>query len=141
MEKRKLMFNFTTGLGVSFGVPQGAPTSPLLSIMSLRHFLQQVPSVSYADDPIFYSDEDFKIRGMKKYGIVIHPEKSGWVKKEGKWRKKLTYLGLTYDPYRQVLYKKSKNGLPSITLDTKKVIRLLRAFKCKGIDYKHKANN
>jgi len=141
LEQRKRMFNFTTGLGVSFGVPQGAPTSPLLSITSLRHFLLQVPSVSYADDPIFYNNEDFKIRGMKKYGIVIHPGKSGWVKREGQWLKKLTYLGLTYDPYRQILYKKSKSDLPSITLSIKDVIRLLEAFKCKGIDYRHKENN
>jgi len=59
------------------GVPQGAPTSPFLSILTLKDFLTQVPSVSYADDPIFYSDKDFEIKDDKENGIEINQEKSG----------------------------------------------------------------
>lgn len=51
------------------GLPQGSPTSPLLSISVLPMFLSEqrnieggeVMSISYADDPIFYSDAPFQI--------------------------------------------------------------------------------
>jgi len=65
-----------TGLGVSHGVPQGAPTSPLLSNLSLRFFLSQQPSVSYADDPIFFGERKFEIAGDPYYNITIHEGKS-----------------------------------------------------------------
>jgi len=44
------------------GVPQGSPTSPILSILLLSNFLKQQLSTSYADDPVFYSDKDFEIK-------------------------------------------------------------------------------
>jgi len=59
------------------GVPQGAPTSPFLSIIALKPFLLQQRSVSYADDPIFFGDEYFEIKDFPKGGIVLHPDKSG----------------------------------------------------------------
>jgi len=80
------------------GVPQGLPTSPLLSIITLKNFLTQVRSVSYADDPIFYDDKDFSITDEPDNGIVINKDKSGWVKRNGEWLKPLKFLGLTYHP-------------------------------------------
>lgn len=80
------------------GFPQGAPTSPLASICILGDFLTQAPSVSYADDPIFYGNQEFKIRDNPADGIILHPEKSGWVKKAGQWIKPLKFLGLVYNP-------------------------------------------
>jgi len=59
------------------GVPQGAPTSPFLSILILKKFLTQQRSVSYADDPVFFGDQEFKIYDYPAEGITIHPEKSG----------------------------------------------------------------
>jgi len=59
------------------GVPQGAPTSPFLSILTLKKFLSQQRSVSYADDPVFFGDQEFTIRDFPSEGIVLHPEKSG----------------------------------------------------------------
>jgi hypothetical protein len=59
------------------GLPQGAPTSPLLSILTLNEFLQQQGSISYADDPIFYGDQVFKIKELPLDGIVLNQEKSG----------------------------------------------------------------
>lgn len=59
------------------GVAQGSPTSPLLSILCLRKFLTQAKSVSYADDPLFYGDEDFQIEDFKHLGLEIAQEKSG----------------------------------------------------------------
>lgn len=79
------------------GVPQGAPTSPILSILILDQFLQQQPSVSYADDPIFFGDKPFTITDDPEKGIEISKEKSGWVRWEGEWMKPLKYLGIEYD--------------------------------------------
>lgn len=63
------------------GVVQGFSTSPFLAILILKGFLTQgapkVKSVSYADDPIFYSDEDFEIKGVPLRGIEINESKSG----------------------------------------------------------------
>lgn len=80
------------------GVPQGAPTSPFLSILILKDFLTQVPSISYADDPIFYSDKDFTIKEDTEKGIILNNEKSSWVKRDGKWLKPLKFLGLILNP-------------------------------------------
>jgi len=93
-----------------FGVPQGAPTSPLISILTLKSFLSQSTSVSYADDPVFYSDGAFEIKDEPSEGIVIHEGKSGWVKEEGKWNRDLKYLGLRYDPLKDSLFGNTRKG-------------------------------
>jgi hypothetical protein len=61
------------------GVNQGTPTSPLLSTLTLREFLRQpgINSVCYADDPVFWSNSEFKVRDIPQRGILLHPEKSG----------------------------------------------------------------
>lgn len=79
------------------GVPQGAPTSPLLSILALKEFLSQQESVSYADDGIFFGDRPFEIKDDTENGIILNKEKSHWVKFEGRWLKPLKFLGLEYD--------------------------------------------
>jgi len=56
------------------GVPQGAPTSPLLSILIIKDFLKQVPSISFADDPIFYSRRPFQIKDDPAIGVETHKE-------------------------------------------------------------------
>jgi len=66
------------------GLPQGAPTSPLLSISILDKFLTQKPSVAYADDQVFFDDSDFTLKEEVYKGIMIHPDKSHWIKREGK---------------------------------------------------------
>jgi len=59
------------------GVPQGSNHGPLLANLVMKKFLSQVPSISYADDGIFYSNEPFEILEDPLSGIHIHPEKSG----------------------------------------------------------------
>jgi len=92
------------------GIPQGLATSPSLSILTLKNFLTQVPSVSYADDPIFYSNKSFTIKDEPEHGIILNPTKSGWVKKDGKWLKPLKYLGLVYDPIKDIIQAQTRNG-------------------------------
>lgn len=59
------------------GLAQGAPTSPLLTILALDDFVrQQQDAVFYADDGLFMSDVPFEIKDDPTSGIVVHPEKS-----------------------------------------------------------------
>jgi hypothetical protein len=99
-EYRMLFHHSKTVLNrLTQGVNQGTPTSPLLSTLTLKKFLRidGVNSICYADDPVFWSDKEFKLKDDKRNGIIIHPEKSGWVKYDGKWLKPLTYLGLEFN--------------------------------------------
>lgn len=92
------------------GVPQGSPTSPFLSILTLEKFLTQQDSISYADDPIFYSDKPFKIKDNPSEGIIIQKQKSRWVKKAGKWLHPLKFLGIEYDGINNTLKAKTREG-------------------------------
>jgi len=94
------------------GVPQGAPTSPILAITVLDPLLaplsrlagEDIGHVQYADDGLGYCDgEDYTrcmpqpIPAMIDSGIHIHEGKSGFVKMQGKWLKPLNFLGMSYD--------------------------------------------
>jgi hypothetical protein len=46
-------------------------------MLTLKDFLTQVPSISYADYPIFYSNKDFNIKDFPEHGINLNNEKSG----------------------------------------------------------------
>jgi len=69
--------NYYHRMGINFGVPQGSPLSPLLSMLGMRVFLFQQPSVSYADDPIFYKNKGFTIYDDTDQGLTINHAKSG----------------------------------------------------------------
>lgn len=119
--------------GDFYGVPQGSPTSPFLSILALRHFLTQRESVSYADDPIFFDDEDFEIQDDPKGGILLNPSKSSWVKRDGIWLKPLKYLGVEYNG--QTLSAKTRNGATlKIEGDKLKMIQTLTEWEEEFID-------
>lgn len=103
---------------IIFGnLPQGSPLSPLLTILTMKPFLSQQTSISYADDPIFFSEEDFKVYDQPPNGLVIHEDKSFWVKREGKWLAPLKYLGLIYDAATETLSSKTRFHQRSLTLD------------------------
>jgi hypothetical protein len=57
------------------GVPQGMPLSPFLSILTLKEYLGQQESVNYADDQIFFGNEEFFIEDIPAFGIVHAREK------------------------------------------------------------------
>jgi hypothetical protein len=63
----------------------------------LTQDLPKVKKGGYADDTLAWSEDEFVCTPNKESGIVIHEEKSGWVKKHGKWLKPLKFLGLTFD--------------------------------------------
>jgi hypothetical protein len=118
-----------TEWGTQFeGVPQGAPSSPLLAILPLRNFLLQQWSISYADDPIFYGDKPFEIKDQPEIGINLHPEKSSWVKWDGKWLKPLKYLGLEYNPWTNELVGKTRgSSVKEVKIDNQ-IFEMLSKF-------------
>jgi len=92
-------------------LPQGAPTSPLLTIFGLNEFVQQCEdSVFYADDGIFLSNKEIVLKDDPKNGIFIHPDKSRYVVYDGKPLMRLKFLGLTYDLEKKVLAASTRKG-------------------------------
>jgi hypothetical protein len=51
------------------------PLSPFLSILVLKDYLGQKDVVNYADDQIFFGNEEFDIQEMKEKGIIHSKEK------------------------------------------------------------------
>jgi len=109
------------------GFPQGSPLSPLASIIPrpFREFLAQKPSVSYADDPVFFDNKPFHIIDNPREGIVLHPDKSKWIKIKGKWLSEIKYLGLVYDPFKNELRSETREGKTlSISVELRNAIIL-----------------
>jgi hypothetical protein len=120
------------------GFPQGSPISPILCSAILGDSVFKVAKcLMYADDGLFYSDEPLfggsdsvtTNEAMLEANLSFAPDKSGWVKKEGKWLKPLKFLGLVYDGQTDSLYASTKDkfiarGFPLPGYDIKKGSRL-----------------
>jgi len=116
-----------------YGIPQGAPTSPFLSILLLDYVTKKDAAypdtkwVRYADDVIVMMNEPIDLvndqpddndaplflkrtvlERMKSAGIEYAKEKCDWVKWDGKWLKPLKFLGLEFDG--QTLKAKTRKG-------------------------------
>jgi len=97
------------------GVPQGAPTSPILSIFALDIFMRanSVKCILYADDGIIFGNNlptnPFP-EGGGKYGIFQNLEKSHWIKRNGVWLRPVKFLGLEYDPFTEIFRAETRNG-------------------------------
>lgn len=100
-----------------YGLTQGSPLSPILAVAAMDAWeafkTLKAKLIAYADDGLLYSPDtiDELELGAKvaKYnlGVKINWEKSGHIKKDGKWLKPLTFVGSTYDPWADTL-----NGIP-----------------------------
>lgn len=109
------------------GVPQGAPTSPLLATLILEGSIigrKGLDVVMYADDGVYYGDfTDGYLNGKRHTIPIITPNtgmvngniyfnhsKSDWVKRDGQWLKPLKFLGLEYDGVLDKLRAKTRKG-------------------------------
>jgi hypothetical protein len=98
------------------GVPQGAPFSPILSILALvEPLMKVVKTLMYADDGLIYGenlpDEPFPVSDeIKEANINMHEGKSGWVKRNGEWKKDLKFLGFLYKPREGTFQAETRSG-------------------------------
>jgi hypothetical protein len=92
------------------GVPQGANTSPICSILALNNFQTKYDGVHYADDGLIFSNEPLTIVGDARKGIYINHEKSGPIKENGVWLKNIKFLGLEYLWKDKIIRGKTRKG-------------------------------
>jgi len=64
-------------------IAQGSNIAPILTAVGLKDFMEQLPSVFYADDGIFFSDKPIKILDDPDKGIFLNEDKSSLIKERG----------------------------------------------------------
>lgn len=131
------------------GFPQGSNVSPLLAISSLLG-LSLKPGeriLMYADDGLIYSsrrkapkEENIK-ESFRKAGSELNEKKSGWVKKDGIWKKPLVFLGMKFDGKELESQTRKGNNLKleewvkeliSVTLDPQRYEEIREGKRCAG---------
>lgn len=120
-------------LWTTTGVAQGSAIGPLLTAYVLIPFLSQLPSLSYADDAIFYDDTDFDVYvpwwGISlDSGIRINKRKSGWLKREGKWLRPMVFLGLAFDGGTLTAHTRKGSRL-QLTTEITDAVRAIEIFE------------
>lgn len=132
------------------GVPQGSPTSPLLSTLILTQdlFKEFGKALFYADDVLLYDviKEPYCTEEMKELGLSIENKKSGWIRKDGAWLKQLKFLGLSYNGLSNRLEAKTavrKEGqtASTLTFDKTDLINALAVRKAKDTRNKYTDTN
>jgi len=99
-----------TGNATFRGVPQGCNMSPTVAVITLETAILTIPYnaslVMYADDGLIYGDDKYEVEQFiadfkeiaSGIGTSVHPKKSRWVKRDGKFMGSFKFLGLRYDP-------------------------------------------
>lgn len=122
------------------GVPQGSPISPFLSILAVKDYLSQQNSVNYADDQVFFGNQEFTVRDNPEIGLVHSRDtsKCKWVMKDGKWLGNgLKFLGLRLTKSWELMAE-TRNGVVAginkhfLTIYSNEGIRRLRGIKTLG---------
>lgn len=123
------------GMGTLYkGLPQGLNTSPTLSILTLKDWIEKyrkrrVYATMYADDGLLFSNRPFK--PFSQEGAELHKEKSRFLKWDGKWQvESFKFLGIEYLTSSQIIKGATRNG-SSLEFDAKRkeVFNLLRELK------------
>lgn len=86
-DHRTLLTSITYHPEATKGVPQGAPTSPILANLVMDKWIRakgQGDIVAYADDSVSFSDHPIEPEIPEGLGISLNEEKTGYVKYEGK---------------------------------------------------------
>jgi len=105
------------------GVPQGLGTSPFLSTFLTDTYLYELGTdlkalIMYMDDGILFANSkaemEERISRLKELlggmGLEIAPEKSRYVKVEGKWLDSIKFLGLRYLPESDTFMSDTRSG-------------------------------
>jgi hypothetical protein len=102
------------------GVPQGLGTSPFVSTIMTDWAFEKMQGniLMYMDDGLLfassYDEMEKRItelkRNLSRLGLEIAPEKSKYVKIQGKWTASLRFLGLRYLPEEDTLTSETRSG-------------------------------
>lgn len=105
------------------GVPQGLGTSPFLSTFLTDTYLYELGTdlkalIMYMDDGILFASSkaemEERISRLKELlggmGLEIAPEKSRYVKVDGKWIESIRFLGLRYLPESDTFMSDTRSG-------------------------------
>lgn len=125
------------------GVPQGAPTSPVLASLALHGSVldRGVNTLLYADDGLYYGEINQPLitpnSNLVTANISFHTEKCHWIKKGGVWLRPLKFLGLEYDGRRNELKAKTRKG-SELKYDKQDLITIInKEADLSSINYKH----
>lgn len=115
------------------GVAQGCPTSPILSNLIQDIWIRTNPArvIAYADDSVGYSSHYFNSPPPEDTGIIINPNKSGWIRYQGKTIRPLKFLGLIYDGVTLKASTKKGSNLEA----TNEILSMLELFDQIRYDY------
>jgi len=114
------------------GLPQGAATSPVLSNVALKRAIYDRLGcvLGYADDGLCFPSTSVEKPRVSHQGAGAFEKEGGrWVKKNGVWLTSLKFLGMEYDPFRNILKASTRKGskleleLKSEGMDLETVIR------------------
>lgn len=133
MQTKKIQINSSNNLGgletPCIGLPQGLNTSPILSLLVLVKWVNQLKAQGikvhmYADDGFLYSNKPFEPFSPEK--IPFNMEKSQWVKTP-EFTKKVKFLGVVIDIENQEIEGSTRKG-STLKLGTKgqNLMELLR---------------
>lgn len=109
------------------GLPQGSPLSPFFTVVYLEHFFKSlqpqfgtaIKYVAYADDVIFYSDNDRAFQTFLSWlpslaqskGLVLATDKSQVSRVKGVWKAEfLKFLGIKYIPSTDQIVSDTRKG-------------------------------
>jgi len=122
-------------------LPQGGGISPTLSVQVLEPlFREEEDVVMYADDGLIFGKPKFKHPDYKLAGIKLNKEKSGWIKRKGKWLKPLKFCGLIYDGNTDTLTSQTNKG-KTITITKGRFKQLRTAWELFTSDGYERRNN
>jgi len=125
------------------GLPQGLNTSPILSILTLKEWHQELKSqgvnlTMYADDGILYSDKPFTVSHE-----LINQEKSSWLKQDGTWLKdSFKYLGIRYWTTSKTITAETRKGSRlEFGIEQNKLFQLLEELQGKKGEFSNLQDN
>lgn len=115
-----------TTLPNSSGLPQGGGISPTLSVQVLAPLFKRNDAIMYADDGVIFGDPQLESQEYIEAGIVFHPDKSRYVKKDNVWLEELRFCGLVYNGWDDTLRSETRKG-KKIQIEKDKLHRIISA--------------
>ena len=102
------------------GVVQGSNLAAYMGLSVLEYLeVYSIPDtkyIGYADDGILFMKDPKKVKELeerlnsKETGVELKPEKSGWVKAQGKWLTNLRFVGMELEGESRTVFSRTHSG-------------------------------